>query len=472
MGLKEARMNGRSRFELSVEEFEILSALIEQYIGIHFPKEKRREFQMKLEKLPVEEFDGNASALIEAIRVSDDMIGKLANTLTVGESYFFRNRPHFSALRSHILPEIIGEAETRRTLNIWSAGCSTGEEPYSIAILLNDNFPYLKKWDISITATDINTDFLDTARAGIYRKWSMRGVDDSIIKRYFREDADGNYFLSEQIKQAVTFKRFNLTDLMHGGRPVSDNIDLILCRNVLIYFPFRTGDSILNEMQSMIRRGGYLLVGHSESFPALGNFEAIHAHATYYYRRYQNEQTALLSMPAPETAAIPGIAVRTTYLPPSIVPQLSVNEGADRGESLPPLNLEQQIDIARDLANAGKTDEALRFLEALSDNDGRLDHRVHFLRALIADHSGLVLKAIDSLKRAIFLRKEFVIGHYYLGVIFQREGDGNMAKRHFKNVIRLLGELPPKAELEEADGVTAGRLKEIVESLFEEIDVA
>jgi chemotaxis protein methyltransferase CheR len=472
MWKRKNRLNGPRRFELSDDEFFMLSSLIEKQIGIHFPKEKQREFQIKLEKLTVEEFDGTPKELIEAAMISDEMLGKIANMLTVGESYFFRNRPHFAALKSNILTDIISDAEERRSLNIWSAGCATGEEPYSLAILINEHFPHIKNWDINILATDINTDFLTKARVGVYRKWSLRGLEDRIIQRHFYENKEGNFTLRENIKKTVTFKRFNLTDLLIGARPMGGNIDLLLCRNVLIYFPFRTGDKIVSAMLEMIRRGGYLMVGHSESFPALGNFEVIHAHATYYYRRYLNEQTALLSMPAPETTAIPGIAVRTTYLPAPIAKvQTPVPIRVEKQQE-PENTLESQITEARELADSGHNEDALKFLEELSENEGRLDHRVHFLMALIADHSGYVLRAIESLKRSIFLSKNFVVGHYYLGVIYQREGDESVAKRHFKNVLRLLSVLPIDEELEEAEGVTAGRLKEIVESIFEEIDVA
>ena len=488
MGLKEARLNVGSRFELNDDEFLELSSLIERQIGIHFPWEKRREFQMKLQKLPPDVFRGTTSELIEAATVSDDILGKITNILTVGETYFFRNRPHFAALKSNILPEIISEAEERQRLRIWSAGCSTGEEPYSLSILLQEHFSYMRNWDISIVATDINTDFLAIARAGVYRKWSMRGIDQKLLRHYFHEDAEGNYTLRDNIRRTVTFKQFNLTDLLHGARPMADNIDLVLCRNVLIYFPFRTGNDIINAMLTMIRPGGYLMVGHSESFPSLGNFEVIHAHATYYYRRYKNEQTALLSMPAPETTTIPGIAVRSTYMPAAFAATASAGTVASPGKAsssdkvasggnaarentLPEVTLEQQIAAAREMADRGRTNDALGYLESLAEGAGRLDHRVHFLMALIADHSGLILQAIESLKRAIFLSKNFVIGHYYLGVIYQREGDNAVAKRHFKNVIRLLNTMPANEELEEAEGVSAGRLKEIVESLFEEIDV-
>ncbi len=457
------------RFDLTDTEFFNLTSIIERRTGLLFSKERQREFQLKLDKLPTSSIPATPAELIDAARVSDEVLQKVVNVLTVGESYFFRNRPHFNALRHHVFPALIEDAKKRMSLNIWCAGCAGGEEPYSIAMMIQDEFPYIKTWEISITATDINTDFLSNARSGLFRKWSFRGVDDAVIKRHFHVSADGDYQLHENIKHAVTFKHFNLYDLLDGARPTSGNLDLVLCRNVLIYFPFQTADNIVSGYREMIRPGGYLFLGHSEAFPALGNFEAIHSDATYYYRRYVKEPKRL-SMAAPASASIPGFAVRPTLMPSTHAGRGSfygLSDNATVAADSPIARME----TAREMADNGHTAEALKILEQLAATELRLDHRVHFLYALISDHTGYAMRASESLKRAIFLEKNFVVGHYYLGVICQREGDDGAAKRHFKNVLRLLDDISPDAELEEAEGLTAGRLKEIVRNLFQETEL-
>ena len=469
--MRDSTPGGLSRFVMSDLEFSTLVKIVGGRTGLLFSPEKRREFQMKLEKLPFSSVPENPIALIEAARVSDEVLQKLINVLTVGESYFFRNRPHFNALRAKVFPSIIQAARDRHSLNIWCAGCAGGEEPYSIAMLIRDEFPQLAGWDVTITATDINTDFLAKARAGVFRKWSFRGVDDVIIRRHFHQTVGGEFLLHDNIKRAVTFKQFNLSELLEGARPSGGNLDLILCRNVLIYFPFQTADRIVAEYRDLLRPGGYLFLGHSEAFPALGNFEAQHSDATYYYRRYLSEPKQLLSMAAPATASVPGFAVRTTLYPPetsahslSMYPAMdSSSEESSEADAL--------METARGLADSGKTAEALAMLERLAEGELRLDHRAHFLLALIADHAGYALRAMESLKRAIFLEKDFVVGHYYLGVICQREGETSEAGRHFKNVLRLLDETPPDLMLDAADGLTAGRLKEIVNSLSVEMEL-
>jgi chemotaxis protein methyltransferase CheR len=459
-----------SRFALSDVEFLNLTKIIENRTGLSFSAEKQREFQLKLEKLPVSSIPASPAELIDAARLSDEVLQRLVNVLTVGESYFFRNRPHFNALLNQVFPALIREGEKKKSLNIWCAGCSTGEEPYSIAMMIRDAFPHIKDWDVTLTATDINTDFLTRARAGIFRKWSFRGVDDQVIRRHFHQNAQGDYQIHDNIKRSVAFKHFNLHDLQDGARPISGNLDLLLCRNVLIYFPFQVADQIVEGFREMIRPGGFLFLGHSEAFPSLGNFEATHSDATYYYRRYLKEPARRMSMAVPATASIPGFAVKTSILPPayaqrSVSPFNAVNI-VTRNEVLSSTDM---LASARALADSGRTTDALSLLEKLSEGELRLDYRVHFLSALISDHAGYAGRASESLKRAIFLEKNFVVGHYYLGVICQREGEDGAAKRHFKNVLRLLDDLSPDVELEEAEGLTAGRLQEIVKSLFAEI---
>ena len=143
-------------------EFETLTSLIEEKTGLAFPAEKRREFLLKLDKL--EPIDGvnSAKALIAAASSSDETLQRLINVLTVGESYFFRNRPHFNALKNVILPQLIEDARERRTLNIWCAGCANGEEAYTLAIIMLEFFSLnFNSWDIGILATDISISSLN-----------------------------------------------------------------------------------------------------------------------------------------------------------------------------------------------------------------------------------------------------------------------------------------------------------------------
>lgn len=449
------------RFAMTGIEFSRMTELIEQRTGLLFSQEKQREFQLKLEKLPPNCVPSRPGELIDELSVSDDVLQKVVNVLTVGESYFFRNHPHFSALGTKVLPALIEAAKDARVLNIWCAGCACGEEPYSIAVLLNDEFPQLKDWNITLTATDINTDFLARARTGVFRKWSFRGDDDAVLRRHFKKNEDGDYLLDEDIRRRVVFKHFNLFDMLSGALPVAPHLDLLLCRNVLIYFSFQTADRIASAYREMLRPGGYLFLGHSEAFPSLASFEAVHSNATYYYRRHVKEPDRRLPARVSTTASIPGFAVSTSSVPVSFDEHGTDIEARIRESA----NL---LDTARSLADSGNTAEALALLDNNADSELQLDYRTHFLSALIADHAGCVMRAMESMKRAVFLEKDFIVGHYYLGILCRREGDFSAAERYLKNALRLLDELPGEAQLDEADGLTAGSLEEIVSNLLAE----
>lgn len=188
----------------------------------------------------------------------------LISTTTNTESFFFRDKGQFNLLRNYILPKLIAQKSHQKKLQIFSAGCSTGEEPYSIAILLKDIVPDLKNWDIKILGVDVNAAAVQDAQKGIYRPWSFRGIDSTLQQRFFKET--GNlYHIQDEIKDMVNFQVGNLLDDSDLD-PFSNikNIDLILCRNVFIYFHDAVIGKVVNKIYDALCPSGYLLVGHTE----------------------------------------------------------------------------------------------------------------------------------------------------------------------------------------------------------------
>src|SRR5262249_44046280 len=156
--------------------------------------------------------------------------------LTVGETHFFRNEPQFAALESHVLPELIARHALDRRLRVWSAGCATGEEAYSLAILLIRLLPDIAAWDVSVLATDVNEDALSRAREGVYGRWSFRGVPDHLPAEFFQADGE-RLSVRADVRGLVRFERLNLVgDAYPSAATGTVELDLILCRNVLIYF--------------------------------------------------------------------------------------------------------------------------------------------------------------------------------------------------------------------------------------------
>lgn len=184
--------------------------------------------------------------------------------ITNSESFFFRDKGQFQLLRNRIFPSLIQEKSSEKTLRICSAGCSTGQEPYSIAILLRELIPDIEQWNLTILGIDINSASIEKAQTGIYRSWSLRGLEQHTKRRFFQE-SDGDYHIDQTIKNMVTFQTVNLlsdpfSDLTHDIR----DMDLILCRNVFIYFSDSAIKTVLNKFYDALRPYGYLLVGHAE----------------------------------------------------------------------------------------------------------------------------------------------------------------------------------------------------------------
>lgn len=189
---------------------------------------------------------------------------KFIAILTNTESYFFRDQEQFNLLRNQILPEIIKRKYNSKTIRICSAGCSTGEEPYSLAILFKELIPNLEEWNLMILGLDINKEALKKARQGIYTAWSLRSLDMTTIQQYFIK-SNNKYYLDEQIKLMVKFQYTNLVkDLFI--HPYSDflDIDLILCRNVFIYFDPTVIAKIVEKFYYTLQPLGYLITGHTE----------------------------------------------------------------------------------------------------------------------------------------------------------------------------------------------------------------
>lgn len=189
---------------------------------------------------------------------------RLASRITNSESFFFRDKGQFKLLRETIIPNVLNHKRQDRTLRICSAGCSTGEEPYSIAMLLTELIPDLTQWTITILGVDLNPVAIQQARMGVYRPWSFRGVDMNIRRQFFRED-NGTYHLSEHIKAMVTFQVANLLkDSFSALDYPLESMDLILCRNVFIYFDDVAIAHVLTKLNHALNKSGYLMVGHAE----------------------------------------------------------------------------------------------------------------------------------------------------------------------------------------------------------------
>jgi chemotaxis protein methyltransferase CheR len=204
---------------------------------------------------------------LDFIKKNYDELILLASCFTIQETSFYRYKSHFDRLKKEIIPEIIERNKDEKTINILSAGCATGEEPYTIAMILNEMLGFNKEWIIRITATDINKNALDIAKNGVYSEYKMRNIDSSYISRYFDISDNVNYKtynIKEHIKKTVTFRHYNLIKEPFS-LSAQNSLDLIFCENVIIYFCLESIQRLINNFYVSLKDNGYLFLGYSET---------------------------------------------------------------------------------------------------------------------------------------------------------------------------------------------------------------
>jgi chemotaxis protein methyltransferase CheR len=208
----------------------------------------------------------------------DGELRLLMNEITIGETCLFRSQPQLDALRKVILPEIVAEKTKliTRKLRIWSAGCSTGEEPYTLAMnMLEESERLLKGWTVEIVATDLNDRSVETARAGVYGEYALRSTSDYFKRKYFSPVDEKKLQVRTEVKKLITFSRLNLLD--DSKMLFMKGVDLIFCCNVLIYFDGVSKSKVINHFFSNLNFGGYFFLGTSESLMKLNDqFHLVH----------------------------------------------------------------------------------------------------------------------------------------------------------------------------------------------------
>ncbi|MBI2224294.1 MAG: chemotaxis protein CheR [Betaproteobacteria bacterium] len=410
----------------------------------------------------------------------------LASVLTVGETYFFREPRIFEILEEHVLsPLIRARRGVDQRLRIWSAGCSSGEEPYSIAVSLHKLLPDLKEWNITILATDINPSFLAKAAEGVYGEWSFRETPPWLRARYFNRGKDGRFAIKPHIRKMVTFSYLNLAGDVYPSLWNNTNaMDMIFCRNVLMYFGAAQAVQAVAKLRRSLVDGGWLITGPAETSGILFSaFTAVEFPGVFLYRRMAGgaPRTVVAGTRVPEFGGAPGFshAQVPIALPESpgldvmlSAPQKEAPHEPVRAQETEPNAIHEPISDesesprhrARISANEGKLADAIEWCEKAIASD-KLDPASHYLLATIRQEQGQVGAAAQSLKRALYLDPEFVLAHFALGNLCLSQVRHRDAERHFGNALALLRVRPHAEILPESEGLTAGRLIEIVMSV-------
>lgn len=272
---------------LSDEEFRLLRDFVYQHCGLHFTEDSKYLLEKRLGKRLQHHRMKNFKDyyyLLRYGRQKEEELNEVIDALTTNETYFFREDFQLKTFTREILPEI-RERKARdgdRRLRIWSAGCSTGEEPYTIAMLLLD-IPGFADWQVDIIGTDISHKVLQTARKGVYGGASFRSTDPAVQQRFFTE-VDGKHRITDSARKLVTISHLNLFDTPRVA--LLGKMDVIFCRNVIIYFDLAAKKRVVENFYQRLRPEGFLLLGHSESLMSITNAFALrhYTHDMVYQR--------------------------------------------------------------------------------------------------------------------------------------------------------------------------------------------
>jgi len=272
---------------LSEHELSEIRMLIEERTGIHFDASRERFFSTRVREHLRERGYTRGTELLRAVRKTNVEYEALLEKLLTQETTFFRYPAIFEAFEKRVLPELHVKKfwKNPRTLRVWSAGCSTGEEPYSIAITVLDSLSFADAWDVEILATDVGRQALKNAERGIYSGRSIASVSEKQLASHF-SSVEGGYQVKNRIRKMVSFAQMNLASPVYVGR-----MDLVFCMNVLIYFTEERRRSLVQRFYDALEPGGYLFLGHSESISKMPvKFQAIVLGDCILYRKPTAEE--------------------------------------------------------------------------------------------------------------------------------------------------------------------------------------
>jgi len=325
------------------------------------------------------------------------LLEQLIDEVTIKETTFLRDRRQLDAISWHGLLEVARSAGSE-TIRVWSAGCATGEEPYTLALLAAEAFATAEP-PVDVLGTDVSGAALEAAARGTYRDRAVRAVDDSTRRRYLEPGADGQHVVTEQLRKLVRFARHNLA--RDPTPPLGERaFDLVICRNVLIYFEAPLVERVIEGFERAVRDGGTVVIGAADALCGTAG------------------RLAALSSP-PHAARAPARALRRPL---------------GRG---PILSRDERLEAALDAANAGRMDEALEHAGALLA-DNPLDADAYFVRGLVELESGDAADASASLRRALYVDPTFALAAFKLGRAQDALGDVRAARRAYEQALRTL----------------------------------
>ncbi len=498
-------------------QIERILRLLSARTGLSFGPGQSTNVVLGIERAMNRSGETDPTRYFDLLQSSCDALDDLIVELTVGETYFFRQPGQFDFLRRRVLPDVRQRHGDQHMLRIWSAGCASGEEAYSLAIVFHEQGLAHRT---RILATDISRMALDKARQAIYRDWSLRGEGAELARRYLRRTSDG-FAVDQQIHEMVTFEQLNLAvDLYPSIATGASGMDLIFCRNVLIYFDAGTIRRVACRLHDSLLPGGWLMTAATD--PPLGDFapfEIAYDEAGVFYQRRcileKPEKTADTARDEPvnvdqHVGSIPQTPPASAMQPTSVIDELdgvshedqqsaaadpcqaTVGTGRPTAaevsrlvrEALANGNYAQATDLTRDRLDDPELSvlhvRALANLDArqaeefcvLAITRYRLSVELYYLHAVLLMELGRDDAAAEAVRRVIYLDRSSALGHFTLGAILLRRGDLSGARRHFRNAHQLCLSCPPDETIPLSEGETAARLAEAAAARVAQLDAA
>ena len=445
---------------------------LQDRLGLLIPPDRRAEIEKRIRRTIAIRGMADPDWLLHALHTDEAMFEALVNEITVGETYFFRDPASFELIRKTILPDLDRSRPAGAPIHIWSAGCATGEEAYSLAILLEE-----EGWAerAHILATDISRDALHKARAAVYGPWALRGDGSGqLADRYFMKDA-GRFRLADRFRSRVSFRYLNLaSEFRPSPKDGLTRMDLILCRNVLIYLDAATTQAVARRLFDCLADGGWLLTGPSD--PPLwpyAPYKTVITAAGVLYRRIDQADLQPMAetkiLPKVLDHARPAAPPRAAFRPDA--PQLAdiPSPSGPTGRRKPGAN-NQNIDLAliRALADQGKISAAQQAAEEVIRRVP-LSVEPRYLLATLALADGRTEEAITSLRQLLYINPSLAAAHMMLGMALLGKGDLMAARRAFENTFALSAERPEQEIVPLTDGETAGDLARAAKRQFDQL---
>ncbi len=455
--------------------------------AVHYYALKRAVHALwEAEKKPLEEI---VCSLCE-IPMRPEVMRAIVPHITVYETYFFRHPEHFAWLRDTFLPELEQRKRTegKRSVSCWSAGCSTGEEAYSLAMTLFEYFEEQPGWDIKVLATDINHASLEIARQGCYGDWSFRDTPPALKARFFEpcshsaEPVPGlprltRYRVDGRIRRMVAFAELNLHAPQWDLSTLSDRpFDLILCRNVLIYLQRDAAKALVARFAEQMEPKSVLIVGPSEPW-LLGSALFISQqipNGTVFIKKenplHSVHVAAHLPEPKPQAqVSIVPVPSASKYLASEYrLPHTTSIPTDEKAPDLCATNpREEAISRAKVLADSGDAARAIELCSKLLE-DETTDPELYYLRGIAHLHARDLSSAESDLKKSLFLEPDNIVAYIALASIAKARGDEREMKKHYSNALHFLSKIKESEIVPGSEGIPAKAMRDMIASLMAE----